>query len=141
MDAQNGVVVRKDITDALVLFAEFCGVDIFILGPKHTPTADGLNGDAEVIQDSRWRVAIYGDVESTVHAKTHVLIFIDKLVRLNSHVLCGLSYSTTAQRPLQSLQSLYQTNPFTSSAGNVMRCALKAACTRSCVVVRAKTSS
>ena len=104
MDAQNGVVVRKDITDALVLFAEFCGVDIFILGPKHTPTTDGLNGDAEVIQDGRWRVAIYGDVESTVHAKTHVLIFIDKLVRLPSHVL---PYSTAAQRPLGSLFEVY----------------------------------
>ncbi|RYO75678.1 hypothetical protein DL766_007690 [Monosporascus sp. MC13-8B] len=80
MDAQNGVVVRKDITDALDMYAAFCGVDIFVLGPKNTPTSDGLNGDAEVIQDSRWRVAVYGDIESSEHAKTHVLIFIDKLL-------------------------------------------------------------
>ena len=34
----------------------------------------------KVIRDQRWRVAIYGDIESTEHAKTQVLIFIDKLV-------------------------------------------------------------
>lgn len=72
--------MQKNVTDALDTFAVFCGVDIFILGPKLTPTVDGLNGDVEVIRDQRWRVAIYGDIESTEHAKTQVLIFIDKLV-------------------------------------------------------------
>lgn len=96
MDAQNGVVVRKNITDALDMYATFCGVDIFILGPKHTPTADGLNGDTEVIQDSRWRVAIYGDIESSEHAKTHVLIFIDKLVCLLFHLYKGASQERDA---------------------------------------------
>ncbi|KAI8624496.1 hypothetical protein F5Y19DRAFT_480516 [Xylariaceae sp. FL1651] len=72
--------LQKHVTDALDTFASFCGVDIFILGPKLTPTVDGLNGDVEVIRDQRWRVAVYGDVESTEHAKTQVLIFIDKLL-------------------------------------------------------------
>ncbi|KAI0396373.1 hypothetical protein F5Y17DRAFT_118132 [Xylariaceae sp. FL0594] len=70
----------KHVTEALDSFAVFCGVDIFILGPKLTPTVDGLNGEVEVIQDQRWRVAIYGDVECAEHAKTHVLILIDKLL-------------------------------------------------------------
>lgn len=80
VDSAAGAL-RKHATDALDTFAAFCGVDIFILGPKLTPTVDGLNGDVEVIRDQRWRVAIYGDIESTEHAKTQVLIFIDKLVR------------------------------------------------------------
>lgn len=79
VDAAAGAL-QKHVTDALDTFAAFCGVDIFILGPKLTPTVDGLNGDVEVIRDQRWRVAIYGDVESTEHAKTQVLIFIDKLL-------------------------------------------------------------
>lgn len=70
----------KTVTDALDTFAQYCGVDIFILGPKLTPMVDGLNGDVEVIRDQRWRVAVYGDIESSEHAKTQVLIFIDKLV-------------------------------------------------------------
>ncbi|KAI1180747.1 hypothetical protein F4777DRAFT_529199 [Nemania sp. FL0916] len=87
VDVDYGLVVdsaagalHKHVTDALDTFAAFCGVDIFILGPKLTPTVDGLNGDVEVIRDQRWRVAIYGDVESSEHAKTQVLIFIDKLL-------------------------------------------------------------
>lgn len=52
---------------------------------------DGLNGDVEVIRDQRWRVAIFGDNESTDHAKTQVLIFIDKLVRIGS---CTVFYLT-----------------------------------------------
>ncbi|ORY63141.1 KH domain-containing protein [Pseudomassariella vexata] len=79
VDSKAGVLV-KHVTDALDTFAQFCGVDIFILGPKLTPMVDGLNGDIEVIRDQRWRVAIYGDTESTEHAKTQVLIFIDKLL-------------------------------------------------------------
>lgn len=81
VDGKAGPSLVKHVTDALDTFAAYCGVDIFILGPKLTPTVDGLNGDVEVIRDQRWRVAIYGDNESTDHAKTQVLIFIDKLVR------------------------------------------------------------
>lgn len=81
VDAKAGVLI-KQVTDALDTFAQYCGVDIFILGPKLAPMMDVLNGDLEVIRDQRWRVAIYGDVESSEHAKTQVLIFIDKLVCL-----------------------------------------------------------
>ena len=61
--------------------AAFCGVDIFLLGPKFNTIPPGLNGDGDAGQDQRWRVAIYGDMESAEHAKTRVLIFIDRLVR------------------------------------------------------------
>jgi hypothetical protein len=68
------------VTDCLDEISAFCGVDIFLLGPKLTPMVDGLNGDAEVRRDQRWRVAIYGDPVASEHAKTRVLIHIDRLV-------------------------------------------------------------
>ena len=66
--------------DHLDKIARFCGVDIFLLGPKFASLADGLNTSGEAGRDQRWRVAIYGDMESAEHAKTRVLIFIDTLV-------------------------------------------------------------
>jgi len=61
--------------------SSFCGVDIFLLGPKLTPMVDGMTGDSEMRIDQRWRVAIYGDILSSEHAKARVLIHIDTLVR------------------------------------------------------------
>jgi hypothetical protein len=75
-------VLKKGVTDFLDNLSGFCGVDIFLLGPKLTPVVDGLNGDVEVRRDQRWRVAIYGDMLSSEHAKTRVLIHIDQLVCL-----------------------------------------------------------
>lgn len=69
------------MTRVLDDISKFCGVDIFLLGPKLTPLVDGLNGDVELRRDQRWRVAIYGDLLSSEHAKTRVLIHIDRLVR------------------------------------------------------------
>ena len=77
----NEGVLRKGTTDYLDETAAMCGVDIFLLGPKLTPMPDGLNGDVEIRRDQRWRVAIYGDIMSSEHAKTRVLIHIDRLVR------------------------------------------------------------
>lgn len=73
-------VLKKSVTDALDDTSAYCGVDIFLLGPNLTPVADGLNGDVELRRDQRWRVAIYGDILSSEHAKTRVLIYIDSLV-------------------------------------------------------------
>ncbi|KAK0714648.1 hypothetical protein B0H67DRAFT_488856 [Lasiosphaeris hirsuta] len=73
-------VLKKSVTDYLDETSAFCGVDIFLLGPKLTPVVDGLNGDVEIRRDQRWRVAIYGDVMSSEHAKTRVLIHIDQLL-------------------------------------------------------------
>ena len=60
--------------------AKFCGVDVFLLGPKFASPSDGATRNLEAGRDQRWRVAIYGDMESAEHAKTRVLIFIDRLV-------------------------------------------------------------
>ncbi|KAL2021965.1 hypothetical protein VTK56DRAFT_6384 [Thermocarpiscus australiensis] len=73
-------VLKKSVTDFLDETSVFCGVDIFLLGPKLTPLVGGLNGDVELRRDQRWRVAIYGDYLSSEHAKTRVLIHIDQLL-------------------------------------------------------------
>ncbi|KAK4204103.1 hypothetical protein QBC40DRAFT_2783 [Triangularia verruculosa] len=73
-------VLKKSVTDFLDDTSRFCGVDIFLLGPKLAPVVDGLNGDVELRRDQRWRVAIYGNNMSAEHAKTRVLIHIDQLL-------------------------------------------------------------
>ena len=72
--------MKKSVTTYLDEVSSYCGVDIFLLGPKLTPLVDGLNGDVELRRDQRWRVAIYGDILASEHAKTRVLIHIDQLV-------------------------------------------------------------
>lgn len=75
--------LKQRVIEHLDQIASFCGVDIFLLGPKFASLADGLNSNGEAGRDQRWRVAIYGDMESAEHAKTRVLIYIDRLVRLD----------------------------------------------------------
>ncbi|KAH7375613.1 KH domain-containing protein [Plectosphaerella cucumerina] len=76
----NTASLKPIVTSTLDGISEYCGVDIFLLGPKLTPVVDGVTGDAETRVDQRWRVAIYGDVLSVEHAKTRVLIHIDTLL-------------------------------------------------------------
>ncbi|KAK7431491.1 hypothetical protein QQZ08_001981 [Neonectria magnoliae] len=76
----NGGVLKKAVTDNLDYISSYCGVDIFLLGPKLTPMVDGMTGEAEMRMDQRWRVAIYGDILSSEHAKARVLIHIDTLL-------------------------------------------------------------
>jgi hypothetical protein len=72
--------LKSFVVEHLEEIAQFCGVDVFLLGPKFNTVTPGLNGSGDAGQDQRWRVAIYGDMESAEHAKTRVLIFIDRLV-------------------------------------------------------------
>ena len=66
--------------DHMLQSSEYCGVDIFLLGPRLSPATTGIDGTVDTSKDQRWRVAIYGDMESTEHAKTRILIYIDRLV-------------------------------------------------------------
>jgi hypothetical protein len=77
----NGPALKTYVVEHLDEVAAFCGVDIFLLGPRLNPTTTGLDSTGDTGKDQRWRVAIYGDMESAEHAKTRVLIFIDRLVR------------------------------------------------------------
>ncbi|ROT38677.1 KH domain-containing protein [Sodiomyces alkalinus F11] len=72
--------LNPQVTNTLDGISEYCGVDIFLLGPSLTPVVDGVTGDSELRRDQRWRVAIYGDILSVEHAKTRVLIHIDTLL-------------------------------------------------------------
>ncbi|GAB0132721.1 hypothetical protein EsDP_00001149 [Epichloe bromicola] len=76
----NAGVLKKPVVETLDYISTFCGVDIFLLGPKLTPMVDGMMGDSEMRIDQRWRVAIYGDILSSEHAKARVLIHIDTLL-------------------------------------------------------------
>ncbi len=76
----EATALKAFVIEHLDEVATFCGVDIFLLGPKFNTFSPGVNGAGEAGQDQRWRVAIYGDMESAEHAKTRILIFIDRLV-------------------------------------------------------------
>jgi hypothetical protein len=78
----NETALRSHVVEHLDDIAKFCGVDVFLLGPKFASPSDGLHSNGDAGRDGRWRVAIYGDMESAEHAKTRVLIFIDRLVRI-----------------------------------------------------------
>jgi hypothetical protein len=78
----NAGILKESVTAQLDYVSTYTGVDIFLLGPKLTPMVDGMTGDSEMRMDQRWRVAIYGDIVSSEHAKTRVLCHIDSLVCL-----------------------------------------------------------
>lgn len=79
--------VRLEVLNHLDDTAKYCGTDIFLLNPKHNdsegPTSDYGNGSDQRF-DQRLRIAIYGDPESSEHAKTRVLILIDRIVSFMS---------------------------------------------------------
>lgn len=79
--AQNGV--RTNVLEHIDILARFTGTDIFLLNPKPSdpegiPSSYGNGTDHKL--DQRLRIAIYGDPESSEHAKTRVLIMIDQVV-------------------------------------------------------------
>ncbi|KAL4747621.1 hypothetical protein BDW72DRAFT_182308 [Aspergillus terricola var. indicus] len=95
--------VRPPVLEHLDTLAAYTGTDIFLLTPKLR------DNDSAVVSsygyatdnglDQRFRVCIYGDMESTEHAKTRVLIMIDQILKrhvdavkldLTTHTLvCG----------------------------------------------------
>lgn len=74
--------MRQSVVEHLDKVAAFCGVDIFLLGPKFPSLADGLSSNGDAGRDQRWRIAVYGDMESAEHGKTRILVYIDRLVCL-----------------------------------------------------------
>ena len=75
--------VRGEVLRHLDDVAKYTGTDLFLLNPKHAdpegPNSSYGNGSDQKF-DQRLRIAIYGDPESSEHAKTRVLIMIDKVV-------------------------------------------------------------
>ncbi|EEA28730.1 hypothetical protein TMatcc_002919 [Talaromyces marneffei ATCC 18224] len=75
--------IRVNVLEHLDTLAQYTGADIFLLSPKM------VDADSAVISsygadnglDNRFRVAIYGDMESVEHAKTRLLIMIDQILK------------------------------------------------------------
>jgi len=76
--------VKVEVLNHIDIVARFTGTDIFLLNPKpqasESISASYGNGSDQQF-DQRLRVAIYGDPESSEHAKTRILIMIDQIVR------------------------------------------------------------
>ena len=75
--------IRVEVLRYLDDVARFTGTDIFLLDTKNADpespiTSYGNGSDQRFAQ--RLRISIYGDPESSEHAKTRVLIMIDKIV-------------------------------------------------------------
>jgi KH domain len=76
--------VRTSVLNHIDRIATYTGTDMFLLNPKTTdPEVLRLSygGGADTSLDQRYRVNIFGDIESVEHAKTRVLMMIDQIVR------------------------------------------------------------
>ncbi len=94
--------IRPTVLEHLNIIAKFTGTDIFLLSSKPADpdnmSADYVSGTDQSL-DQRLRIAIYGDPESSEHAKMRVLIMIDQIVGIPSQnssvpmrpLTCGLS--------------------------------------------------
>lgn len=71
--------VKKEVLEHLDQISAMTKTDIFLLTPKPMDESASFNGPVESL-DQRFRVIIYGDMESSEHAKTRVLIMIDQIV-------------------------------------------------------------
>lgn len=76
--------IRTTVLEHLDTLAAYTGADIFLLTPKLHETDSAVVSSYGYASDNglddRFRVAIYGDMESVEHAKTRVLIMIDQIV-------------------------------------------------------------
>ena len=82
MDPTNDTV-RHSVLEHIDKIAMFTGCDIFLLQAKQSDpdnmSANYINGSDQTLEQ-RLRIAIYGDPESSEHAKMRVLIMIDQIV-------------------------------------------------------------
>ncbi len=77
--------VRANVLEHIDILAKFTGTDIFLLNPQPLDPEDrhsSYGNGTENGLDQRLRISIYGDPESSEHAKTRVLIMIDQIVCL-----------------------------------------------------------
>ncbi|KAB8076602.1 KH domain protein [Aspergillus leporis] len=77
--------VRPTVLEHLDTLAAYTGTDIFLLSPKFRDTDSAVVSSYGYASDNgldhRFRVSIYGDMESAEHAKTRVLIMIDQILK------------------------------------------------------------
>jgi hypothetical protein len=80
--AETGI--RSSVLSHIDLCAKYTGTDIFLLKPRNAePLSSGASYGSAVDSglDQRFRVNIFGDMESVEHAKTRALMMIDQIVR------------------------------------------------------------
>ncbi|PLN83669.1 hypothetical protein BDW42DRAFT_192109 [Aspergillus taichungensis] len=77
--------IRESVLGHLNKLAEYTGTDIFLLSPKLRDTDSAVVSSYGYASDNgldhRFRVSIYGDMESAEHAKARVLILIDQILK------------------------------------------------------------
>jgi hypothetical protein len=75
--------IRTNVLEHLDTLAQYTGADIFLLSPKMVDADSAVVSSygAENSLENRFRVAIYGDMESAEHAKTRMLIMIDQILK------------------------------------------------------------
>lgn len=75
--------IKDNVLKHLDIIAQYTGSDIFLLRPREADpdniSASYANGTDQSLEQ-RLQIAIYGDVESSEHAKMRVLIMIDQIV-------------------------------------------------------------
>ncbi|KAI4106723.1 MAG: hypothetical protein LQ339_002914 [Xanthoria mediterranea] len=121
--SQNGV--KANVLDHLDLLAKFTGTDMFVLNPKPADpeglTSSYGNGSDHKFDD-RLRIAIFGDPESSEHAKTRVLIMIDQVLKrmvdvvkleLSLHsIICGRTRKNVRLIEAATKAAIYFPPPF-----------------------------
>lgn len=90
--------IRQSVLDHLDTLAAYTGADIFLLTPKLRDADSAVVSSYGYASDNgldhRFRVCMYGDMETAEHAKTRVLIMIDQIVC--DHSIRGLQILTNA---------------------------------------------
>lgn len=79
--AETGI--RSSVLSHIDLCAKYTGTDIFLLKPRDSEASStGVSYRTGVDSglDQRYRVNIFGDMESVEHAKTRALMMIDQIV-------------------------------------------------------------
>lgn len=79
--AETGI--RSSVLSHIDLCAQYTGTDIFLLKPRAADdetNMPSLSNGVESGLDQRYRVNIFGDMESVEHAKTRTLMMIDQIV-------------------------------------------------------------
>lgn len=79
-----GTTIRDNVIEHTDKIAHYTGTDIFLLRPRGADpdniSANYANGTDQSLEQ-RLIIAIYGDMESSEHAKMRVLLMIDQIVR------------------------------------------------------------
>lgn len=85
--------MQQSVLTHIDAIAKWTGTDLFLLNPKSQDPdsiAATYGNSADGKFDKRLRVAIYGDPESSEHAKLRVLVMIDQIVSIHNSNLIAI---------------------------------------------------